>query len=84
MLLLMLTEQSRCREKALCALISRSCSSTNDHRDSLKFVHEVARFVTSSLFGKKVAIGSEKALNLANKVAKLATLRASLLTSLSV
>ncbi len=34
----MLTEQSRCREKAVCALILRSCGSTNDHRDSLKCI----------------------------------------------
>ncbi len=66
-----LTEQSRCRERAACTLISRCRSNTNDHRDSLKFVQEVARFVTRS----------KKALNLA----KLATLCTSLLlTSLSV
>ncbi len=38
-------------------LISRCISSTNDHRDSLKFVQEVARFVTSWLFGRNVARG---------------------------
>ncbi len=66
----MLTEQSR--ERAACVLISRRCGSTNDHRDSLKFVQEVARFVTSLFFGKKVTLGVWK-------VATLATLRASLL-----
>ncbi len=52
-----LTEQSRCRERAACTLILRRWSSTNDHRDSLKFVQEVARFVTSRffLYKKKVA-----------------------------
>ncbi len=71
-------------------MISRCCGSTNDH--SLKFVQEVARFVTSRFFGKKSLWGSEKVLNLAqiwsyrlNIVAKLATLRTSLLLpSLSV
>ncbi len=53
----MLTEQSRCRERATCALISHCCSSTNDHRDSLKFVQEVAIFVTSRFFGKKKSLG---------------------------
>ncbi len=61
-------------EKKLHALISRRRGNTNKHRDSLKFVQEVTRFVTSRY------AGSKKALNLA----KLATLRASLLTSLSV
>ncbi len=75
-----LPEQSRCRERAACALISRRCGSTNDHRDSLKFIQEVARFVTSRFFGKKSHWGVWK-----DKVTKLATLRASLLlTSLSV
>ncbi len=46
----MLTEQSRCRERDTCALISCCCSSTNDHRDSLKFVQEVAIFVNSHFF----------------------------------
>ncbi len=55
-----LTEQSRCRERAACALISRWSGCTNDHRDSLKFVQEVARFVTSRFFGLKVTRGSEK------------------------
>ncbi len=41
----------------MCALISRRCGRTNDHRDSLKFVQEVARFVTSRFFRKKVARG---------------------------
>ncbi len=52
----------RCRERAACALISHRCGSnvTNDHRDSLKFVQEVARFVTSHFFGKR---GSEKSVN---------------------
>ncbi len=45
-----LTEQSRCRERAACTLISRRCGSTNDPRDSLKFVYKVARFVTSCFF----------------------------------
>ncbi len=69
-------------EKELRACWSRAIA--NDHRDtlrnSLKFVQEVDRFVTSRFFGeKKVARGGVL------KVAKLATLRASLLlTSLSV
>ncbi len=60
-----LTEQSRCRERDACALISRCCSSTNNHRDSLKFVQEVARLVTSHFFGKekKSLGGSEKSLS---------------------
>ncbi len=53
----MLTEQSRCRERDTCALISCCCSSTNDHRDSLKFVQEVAIFVNSHFFGKKNSLG---------------------------
>ncbi len=48
----MLTEQSRGRERGACVLISRRCGSTSDHRNSLKFVQEVARFVTS-LFWEK-------------------------------
>ncbi len=52
----------RCRERAACALISHRCGSnvTNNHRDSLKFVQEVARFVTSHFFWKR---GSEKSVN---------------------
>ncbi len=46
-------KDERCRERAACALISRRCGSTNDHRDLLQFVQEVARFVTSHFFGKK-------------------------------
>ncbi len=60
-------EQSRCRERAGCTLISRHCGSTNDHRDSLKFVQEVARFVTSCFKKKKLLGGSEKSLNLTTK-----------------
>ncbi len=57
----MLTEQSRCRERAACALISHRYGSTNDHRDSLKFV-------TSRFFGNKKSLwGSEKVLNIASK-----------------
>ncbi len=57
----MLTEQNRWRERAACALISHHCGSTKDHRDSLKFVQEVARFVTSRFFGEKKSLGwSEK------------------------
>ncbi len=38
----------------MCAVIcARRCGSTNDHRDSLKFVQEVARFVTSRFFEEK-------------------------------
>ncbi len=59
----MLTEQSRCRERAACVLISCRCGSTNDHRDLLKFVQEVARFVTSRFFGEKVTGGSENSLS---------------------
>ncbi len=77
----MFTEQSRCRERAACVLISRRCGSANDHRDSLKFVQEVARFVTSCFFGKKVARVVWKVVKSSDKVAKLATLRASLLLS---
>ncbi len=59
-----ITEQSRCRERAACALISHRCGSNNDHRDSLKFVQEVARFVTSRFFGGgEVDGGSEKLLS---------------------
>ncbi len=59
--LLTLTEQSRCRVLY--------CGSTNDHRDSLTFVQEVARFVTSCFFEKRKSIGrSEKSLNLATKL----------------
>ncbi len=59
-----LTEQSRCRERAACVLISRRCGSTDDHRDSLKFVQEVARFVTSHFKKKKALLGgSEKSLS---------------------
>ncbi len=65
----MLTEQSRCRESAACALISRC---TNEHRDSLKFVQEVARFFNWSLFWKKKSLGGyEKLLNLAIKLLSL-------------
>ncbi len=65
-------------EKELRARWSRAF--VNDHRDtlrnSLKFVQEVARFVTSRFFGEKKNLlsGYKKALNLA----KLATLCASL------
>ncbi len=62
-----LTEQSRCRERGACVRILRCCSSTNDRRDSLKFVQEVARFVTSRFFGKKSLGGSEKLLSLEKK-----------------
>ncbi len=62
-------------------LISRRCGSANDHRDSIKFVQEVARFVTSCFFGKKVARVVWKVIKSSDKVAKLATLRASLLLS---
>ncbi len=66
-----LTGKSRCRERAACVLISHHCGSTSDHRDtlrdSLKFVQEVARFVTSRFFGKKKSLkGSEKATNSLN------------------
>ncbi len=64
-----LTEQSRCRERGARAIISRRYGSTNDHRDSLKFVQEVARFVASRFFGgQKVARGVWK---VANKLATL-------------
>ncbi len=62
----MLTKQSRCRERAACALISRRCGDHTDTlRDLLKFVQEIARFVTSSFFGKKTKSlwGSKKALS---------------------
>ncbi len=77
-----LAEQSRWRERDARVLISRRCGDHTDTlRDSLKFVQEVARFVTSRFCEKKSLWGSKKALNLA----KLATLHASLLlTSLSV
>ncbi len=78
----LLTEQSRSRERAACTAISRHCGCTNDHRDSLKFVQEVARFVTSRFYWKKVARGVWKVAKSSDKVAKLATLRASRLTSL--
>ncbi len=55
-----ITEQSRCRERAACALISCRCGSNSDHRDSLKFVQEVARFVTSCFFGGKKSMGGLK------------------------
>ncbi len=71
------------KEKELRALISRR---RGDHTDTLryllKFVQEVDGFVTSRFkkIIKKMLWWSKKALNLA----KLATLRASLLTSHSV
>ncbi len=74
------TEESRCRERAAFALISRHRGNTNNHRDSLKFVQEVARCVTSRFFWrKKVAMQVWKGVISSNKVAKLATLLASLL-----
>ncbi len=84
-----LTGKSRCRERAACMLISRHCGSTSDHRDtlrdSLKFVQEAARFVTSRFFGKKVTKGVWKGTKSSDKFAKLATLHTSLLlTSRSV
>ncbi len=72
--------------RGACALVSRRCSNTKDYRVSLKFVQEVARFVTSHFFGGKKSLGgSEKGVKSSDQVAKLATLRVSLLlTSLSV
>ncbi len=66
--LLMLTEQSRCRVLY--------CGSTNDHRDSLTFVQEVARLVTKLLFWKK-KVNREiwKVAKSSHKVAKLAILQ---------
>ncbi len=43
----------------MCVLISRCCGSKNDHRDLLKFVQEVARFVTSRFLEKKLLGESE-------------------------
>ncbi len=51
-----LTERSLNRAlagKELHARWSRAAAAIPDHRDSLKFVQEVARFVTSRFFGKK-------------------------------
>ncbi len=59
-----LTEQSRCRERAACALISRH---TSDNRDSLKFVQEVTRFVASRFLGRKSLGMSAKLLYIATK-----------------
>ncbi len=50
------------KELLICAAVLM-----RSHRDSLKFVQEVARFVTSRFFGKKVLWRSERALNLATK-----------------
>ncbi len=80
-----LTEQSRCRERAACALISRRCGDHTDTlRDSLKFIQEVARFVTSRFFFLKSLWGSKKALNLATKLLSWQHCASLLLTSLSV
>ncbi len=49
------------------------CGSTDIHRDSLRFVQEVARFVASHFCWNKVTRGVWKAFKSSNKVAKLVT-----------
>ncbi len=75
-----LTERSLNRAlagKELRARWSRAAAAIPDHRDSLKFVQEVARFVTSRFFGKKSLGGSKKSLSWQHSASLL-------LTSLSV
>ncbi len=47
-------------EKELRARSSRAAAAVPDHRDLLKFVQEVARFVTSRFFEKKESLGGLK------------------------
>ncbi len=75
-----LTERSLNRAlagKELRARWSRAAAAIPDHRDSLKFVQEVARFVTSRFFGKKSLGGSKKSLSWQHSASLI-------LTSLSV